>query len=807
MADAQRYRVGDLTIDVGRQRVMRGEAAIALPKLSYELLMALVRAAPNLASLDTLNEQVWPKAVVSPETVSQRVKLLRDALEDDPRAPRYIEGLRGRGYRLVPSVEREESATPVSAGGASDSGHAPATSNALGANDVPALGAATGVTATATLPQWRQRPTLLWGPAVVIALLGCVFLARYLTHTDRQAPRTSLEVVAVRPQGVAVLPFDNLSAEPGNDYIAAGIADSVLHQLASVPELIVVARSSSFALGKPTPEAGEAGRGLGVRYLVTGSVQRAGKLIRVTAQLTDTTRNAALWSLKLDRTVDSVFELQDQIAQQVAQQLDVTLQRGPVRYDRFGTDAYLAFLHGRALIESRKVKDVDESIREFSRAIELAPAFAAALAELARAKLQRASLESDAAARADALQTELKSLIERAIEIDPAAGEPYFLRAFLKEDREDSTGTEADFLKGLQLAPNFGPGLRAYAQYLIDKDRYEEALAQLDRARLVDPLSAENHYVKGEVMRSVYYRYDEAATLYLQALAVQPEFYPAYTRLATVRWETGRLAEAIGYAEKSTAIEPAVEWSRERLVWFYVDIGDLDAARDVVRGFVSNSRAAAAAEALLCYRAGKLEESMKLLQTHLDDPDFHIGFAFYASTNAVIDLAIAKQDPSAARKFLTSLIWPAKAATPGTVDADSFPAVVQLATLEHRVGSQAAADDLAGKILNYLDQGPNPRLIAGWDEWSRAAVNANQGHDDLALKHLESLNQSGHRVGWWARIDRDPAFAALRSTPRFQAIVANSKAWLEGQQQQLSQMRDRGEVPRRPAEHLSPHGC
>ncbi len=100
------YRVGDLTIDLGSQRVMRGEDEISLPKLSFDLLLALVRAAPNLVSLDGLMHEVWPNLVVGPETVSQRVKLLRDALGDDPRAPRYIEGLRGRGYRLIAPVSR-----------------------------------------------------------------------------------------------------------------------------------------------------------------------------------------------------------------------------------------------------------------------------------------------------------------------------------------------------------------------------------------------------------------------------------------------------------------------------------------------------------------------------------------------------------------------------------------------------------------------------------------------------------------------------------------------------------------------------
>ena len=100
-----KYRVGDLTIDTGRQFVNRAADSIPLPKLSYDLLLVLARAAPNVVSVDELMGLVWPGLVVSPETVSQRVKLLRDALGDDPRSPRYIGGLRGRGYQMVAVVQ------------------------------------------------------------------------------------------------------------------------------------------------------------------------------------------------------------------------------------------------------------------------------------------------------------------------------------------------------------------------------------------------------------------------------------------------------------------------------------------------------------------------------------------------------------------------------------------------------------------------------------------------------------------------------------------------------------------------------
>jgi adenylate cyclase len=100
-----KYILSDLQIDTGRQLVSRADDPIPLPKLSYDLLLVLVRAAPNLVSLDELMRLVWPGIIVSPETVSQRVKLLRDALDDDPRVPRYIRGLRGRGYQIVAAVK------------------------------------------------------------------------------------------------------------------------------------------------------------------------------------------------------------------------------------------------------------------------------------------------------------------------------------------------------------------------------------------------------------------------------------------------------------------------------------------------------------------------------------------------------------------------------------------------------------------------------------------------------------------------------------------------------------------------------
>jgi TolB-like protein/DNA-binding winged helix-turn-helix (wHTH) protein len=789
------YRVGDLLIDTGPQRVTRDGNVIALPKLSYDLLIALVRAAPNLLSIDALMGEVWPKLVVSPETVSQRIKLLRDALGDDPRNPRYVEGLRGRGYRVIPTVERSIASTA-----AMRLPHP--TSDASRDISQPEVQSP----ATPSPPQSSTRRLRIWVIVIAVALMAAAFGIRKIVRSELDKPKTAVDVVAVRPRSVAVMPFENLSAEPDNQYIALGMADSVLHRLASLPELIVIARSSSFALGKSAPDAREAGRMLGARYLVEGSVQRAGKALRVNAQLIDTTTNNELWSLKIDRTIDDVFAVQDQIAQRVAQQLDVTLHGRSAEYADLGTDAYLAFLKGRALVESRKVADVEESIPQFSRAIELAPSFAAALAELARAKILLVSIRDTPTKDAGKLWPEVKTLVDRAIEIDPAAGEPYFLRAEYKLNaNNDPGGAEADFRKGLDLAPNFGPGLRMFAEYLFDRERYDETLTVIDRAILVDPLSAESYYRKGEVLRLGLRGREEAAALYLQALAVKPDFYPAYSRLAQVRWNQGRTAEAIKYSERSVAIEPNVGWTRDRLIWFYVDVGDLSAARDVLRGFPAGWPDVPLEEALICVRAGSLERAEALARKGVNDPDANDFFAISIATDAVVQRAIAMRAPALARQFILRI--PESKQDRGTlaVVADNFPMVLQLATLEHFVGSREVGDDLAKRILEFLDHGGNLG-IAGEEEWTRAAASALLGHNDAALDHLEKVIRSGNKIGWWARLERDPSFAAIRATPRFQAIAADTRSWLQSQLQLLEQMRLQGEVPARSVA-ATPGGC
>jgi TolB-like protein/DNA-binding winged helix-turn-helix (wHTH) protein/lipoprotein NlpI len=800
------YRVGDLSIDLGRQQVTRGGQTIALPKLSYDMLIALLRAAPNLVTNDALMEKIWPKLVVSPETLSQRIKLLRDALGDDPRKPRYIEGLRGRGYRLMPTVESEplpavESVTVAGQVMAPDLGMQSARSQVPPASPVPE-------TQLRPLPPRRRG----WLTGIAIAVVGVIAALFGLHEAAKRAaapPKTSVDVIAVQPRAIAVLPFDNLSTDTGNEYIAVGMAESVLNRLGTSPELIVIARSSSFALGKSAADAREVGRKLGVGYLVEGSVQRAGKRLRVSAQLIDTAHNTEMWSLSFDRTIDDVFAVQDEIAQRVADKLAISLHEPAADYAKYGTAAYFELLKGRALLETRKIPDLEASMLHFSRALQLAPTFTAALTDLAYSKYVLASVRGDFGKQERTLLPEIKSLLNRAIQQDPTAGAPYYLRAELEGDGDQgAAAAEADFRKAFELAPNYALGVYNYGNFLVHHGRHDEALAILDRAILLDPLAPSNHYLRGQVLRASLGHWEEAAASYQQAIAVAPDFYPAYTRLAMVRFSAGRLAEAIKLAEKSVAIEPNVSWTREPLMWFYVHLDDVDAARDVLRGFDAAFAGAPIEEALICYRAGNLERADQLARAApLNDADSDQGgIAFSIATEAIVERALARHSPDTARQFIMAIPDLKKDHGKIAIVDDNWPYFVQLAGLERQAGNLGTATSLAQAILEYLERPSNAPGPPGAIDWTRASALAVLGRNDDALAALERLERSGNPMRWWVTIDRDPNFVALRATPRFQSMVAARRAWLIDQQQLVQQMRQRGEIPVR-AVKATPGGC
>ena len=368
-ATAPVYRVGDLTVDVGRATVERDGRDVALPRLSFDLLLALIDAAPRVVSHDELMSRVWPGLVVGPETVSQRVKLLRDSLDDDSKAPRYIVGVRGRGYRLMPEVTRLD----------------------------PAAHAGTAAPPAPAPPRaWRPHALLL--PAAVLAAAVGIAIVYSRTHT----PEPGIDAADSTPlpaRSVAVLVFENQGKGEATEYLAEGIPENVLHQLGRFPGLTVIARGSSFAFRNGDEDLRVIGRKLNVRYLLEGSVQTAGEQLRVTSRLVDAETGASIWSMQFARPLHDIFAVEDEIAAEVARAMKISIDEGTAAIAARGRDAdrnfdaYLSFLRGRALHASQRLADLPPAIESLSAAVRQDPQFAAAYVLLARARVELADRE------------------------------------------------------------------------------------------------------------------------------------------------------------------------------------------------------------------------------------------------------------------------------------------------------------------------------------------------------------------------------------------------------------------------------
>jgi TolB-like protein/DNA-binding winged helix-turn-helix (wHTH) protein/Tfp pilus assembly protein PilF len=757
------YQAGDLTIDIGRQRVLRGEQEIPLPKLSFDLLLALVRAAPNVASVDALMDEVWANVVVSPETLSQRIKLLREALDDDSRNPRYIASLRSRGYRFIPPVVRHPSSAEVGAGQEIATEVPAATSAALG------------------------RRVLV----VVAALLALGAIGTVLLLDDaRREGANSVEVSAqstLPARTVAVLPFHDLGNEGDSALIAFGLAEGLLHRLASMRDLTLIARTSSFAAAESNRDAKEIGRRLDARYLIEGSVQRSGSRMRITAQLIDAQTAAHIWSLRFDRTIDDIFAVEDEITQNVAQALQVTLTETRHPYMRFGTDAYLALMQGRALLASNKRADAEEAIKRFQRAIELAPDFAVAYVDLANAYVFKAHLSTIylSGPNREAIERS-RPLAAKALQLDGTLGEAYVLRGFIKSFDGDLAGAEADYRRGLELAPSYGLAYEQFTEFLeVEMLRFDEALAAIDRARIVDPLRPRTHYVKGRMLAGAG-SFVEAETLYLRALEIAPDYYPALLRLGEIRREQGQFAEAIRLAERALAIEPAVQWVPFTLSEFYLDIGDVDAVRAALADQTDDFQWLS-----VCTLEGKVDRVVAALEEQ-PNADINGPFDDEFYSFALRDAALSSGRPAKPREVLSAR-WDRVRSRPPS--AEAWGTRIAFAQFQLASGNRSEAQRLARDLLQIDD----PHAAHGI-HYAKPYAYLLLDDKEAAIRALEENVERGYVKRWWYTFEREPTLrSALGADPRFQSLAARVREHADSQRALLQRMRGRGEVPARKA--------
>lgn len=823
----ERWQVADLLIDVGRQSVSRAGAEIPLPKLSFDLLLALVRAAPDVRSNEQLMAEVWPGLVVSPETVVQRVKILRAALGEDSSEPRYLVAMRGRGYRLATDPVRlgDDVDRPSDA---SLPAPLPATTTASAASTetrVRWLAPATGVAALAAL-----------------ALIGWWLSVRPGRDADAGAEVPAAagaagatpETASAAARTVAVLPFRNLSADPADAFIALGLPEMTLARLAAVRDLRVIARDSSFQFADDRPDAQELGRRLGASWLVEGSVQRTGDALRVTARLVDARDATQAWSTSFDGGIGDLYRIQDEIAERVARSLETRLASGAgdapagdpaaaaTRAASGNVEAYLAWLRGRALLRRFTVAEAEAAATEFERATRLAPTFAEAFAALYDARMQAAGLRHDDLAAA---RDRHRPLLERALALDARCGSAWFARAMW--ERLSDADRIAAFREAARLDPGNTRGLIAFSEFLdiTDRraeaarvpgsgfdpgsrlareesgpasggDRSAEASAILARVLAIDPLSPRARF--REAMRG--FRGGGPASpeqAIVGILGLDPDYYPALQRLAKYRWMFhGKPAEAIGIIERAIRLDPQNPWAAHTAVAFYLDVGEPDAARDVA---ASTPFSARSARIVLAQYAGDWRAAG---EAALAPEAFAFGFnESWGYFEALRDFALQTRRYAQAEALLRERFdLPASAAPRPALS--NYRAGVALAQLELAQGKRAAAEARLRATVELLERIDPPAV---YKRRSRAQARLLLGDTDRALADLAaSFDEDRDYTQAWYALERDPTWEPVRGDPRFRALAARVRDYLAAERAAVEGQRARGEIPGRAARAAPP---
>jgi TolB-like protein/DNA-binding winged helix-turn-helix (wHTH) protein/Tfp pilus assembly protein PilF len=790
------FIAGDLHVDVGQQRVTRAGVEITLPNLSFQLLLELIRVAPNVLSNDLLMARVWPGLIVSPETVAKRVNLLREALGDDAQDPRYIAGVRSRGYRLVAAVSSAvRSAPPVE-------GPLPAPVVVTQPDELSTQHTVAEPRAVTTKPRqiwWLVLPVLL--AAIVAIPIGVRTVSRSRAVVAQPIPQNPLretEAIGARARTVAVLPFDNISADAADAYLAQGLPEMILNRLSRINGLSVIARNSSFALATKNIDSGEIGRRLNSGYLIGGSVQRDADRLRVAVHLVDTAAGTLVWSAHFDRGLHDIFSIEDEIADQLAGALSVRLgelePKPPPGARSANLEAYLAFLRGRTLLGRLTVAESETAVSYFERAIALDPNFASPYASLYDARMQAADRRQEDMTLA---RRRYRHLIDRALELDPKLGAAYFARAMWGDAPQDASATpdnplivakERDFRQGAALDPSNGRGLRAYAEFLYWGSP-EEGRSILKRALWVDPLSASARYTDALfTLEESGVKASEQKTL--EVLELDPNFVPALQRYGVFRWLfDGQLAEAIQIIEHAIALDPNNSWLRQHAVAVYLDLGDVTAARDVAGGTRQNVRTAG----LLLMHEGDWRRAGLAAYDEAgwtSDVDYCQN---WLAGEAIRDYALKTGELSQAIAFIKLKYF--MGAPEANLEPCDFRPAVYLSQLMAAAGQGEQALALRRAAASWLDANAT-KFFTGAGRL-RALVLLLDGKQDAALTELTDSFRSGSYMTWWYTLKYDPLWLPLHGDPRFQAIAADVRRYVDAQRSELEALRRQGAVPRR----------
>jgi TolB-like protein len=380
-----------------------------------------------------------------------------------------------------------------------------------------------------------------------------------------------------------VLPFTNLSADKENEYFSDGITEELIGALAKVSGLRVVSRSSAFAFRGKSASAREIGATLDVRFLLEGSVRRAGNRLRASAQLIRVSDDSHLWSETYDRQIEDIFAVQDDITGRIVETITRTLPVGhlsgpqQVRQPR-SLEAYNLCLLGRYHWNKRDQTSLRQALDLFGQAAQIDPAYAPAHSGIADAC---ALLASYAYARPTEMYPRAAAAAAQAIALDESLAEGHASLGFAKYNWEwDWEGAERELRRAVTLNPSYATAHQWLAMFLAGLGRADEAFPLARRAIDLDPLSVNPIMTFGAALVFAG-RFDEAVRQFRRVIAMQPGFVFASVWLCATFAFMGQGEESLAVAERMIQVMGEARIARSRLAMAYGATGRIAEARQI----------------------------------------------------------------------------------------------------------------------------------------------------------------------------------------------------------------------------------
>jgi DNA-binding winged helix-turn-helix (wHTH) protein/TolB-like protein len=569
---ARVYEFGPFQLKTGEYQLLRDGAPVALTPKAFETLAVLVENNGRLVKKEELMTAVWPDAFVEEAGLTRNVSMLRKAMGRDSAGHHYIETVPKLGYRFVGAVkELDDSTTAVLM-----ERHTVSQVLTIRNEEIVEVDAsANKETPTAghdTLRRITQGLPIRF--TLTVTGLACLLAYIFLHHTSASEP-------AARIKSIAVLPFQTIGADPGEEHQGLSMADILITRLSNIRELTVRPTSAILAFENQTEDSIAIGQRMNVDAVLEGTIHRSSDRVRVTARLIRIKDGSAIWTGQFERLRKEELRLQDELNLQLADAVLVNLQANErsaltKRYTE-NADAYQLYLKGRYQWNLRNAEGMAEAERLFRNAIEKDPNFALAYVGLA-----------------DRLATtytgEARLAVEKALELDPNLAEAHATLGFIQMFHEWRwREAEQSFQRSIELNPGYATAHHWYATLLEIESRNEEAKAEFRRALEISPLS---HNFLADLGQAYYFEhdYDNAKAYCRRSLEIYPDFHFAHAYLSDIFLQTGEYDAAVDELLKadgsppSSSTRPAAQ--TERAQAYASKFGDIYRQRGI-KGFIA----------------------------------------------------------------------------------------------------------------------------------------------------------------------------------------------------------------------------